>query len=109
MPLPLISIIPALAAGSSLVPHAAGGQIVNSAAGYVAKHYLSTAAFTGLSVNGVSALGVVVALGAATNVIGGAGILGTTIGATGITGALMSACLIASNPVWIPAAIGGTS
>ena len=40
MPLPLIPIISALAAGGTLVPHAAGGMIVTSAAGYVAGTYL---------------------------------------------------------------------
>ena len=47
MPLPLIPIISTLAAGGSLVPHAAGGMIVTSAAGYVAGTYLSTAAIGG--------------------------------------------------------------
>ena len=35
MPLPLVPIIAALAAGGSLVPHAAGGMIVTSAGGYI--------------------------------------------------------------------------
>jgi hypothetical protein len=36
-----------------------------------------------------------------------AGIFGTTLGATGITGMLMSAGLIKSTPVWVPAVVGG--
>ena len=40
MPLPLIPVISALAAGGWLVPHAAGGLIVTSASGYVAGTYL---------------------------------------------------------------------
>jgi hypothetical protein len=48
MPLPLIPVIAALAAGGTLVPHAAGGMIVTSAAGYVAGTYLTTAALGGL-------------------------------------------------------------
>lgn len=48
MPLPLIPIITALAAGGTLVPHAAGGMIVTSATGYVAGTYLSTTAIGSL-------------------------------------------------------------
>jgi hypothetical protein len=48
MPIPLIPIIQALLAGGLLVPHAAGGMIVTSTAGYVAGTYLSTAAVTGI-------------------------------------------------------------
>jgi len=57
MPLPLISIIPALIAGGSLVPHAAGGMMVTSVAGYVAGMYLSTAAITGLIAAATNTLG----------------------------------------------------
>lgn len=109
MPIPLIPVIAAIAAGGTLVPHAAGGMIVTSAAGYVAGTYLSTTAITALLVGGATALGsgVAVVSGAATAVIGSAGIFGTTIGASGITGMLMSAGLIASTPVWVPVAIAG--
>lgn len=109
MPLPLIPVIAALAAGGSLVPHAAGGLIVTSASGYVAGTYLSTAAITTLLAGGATALGTGAAVvsGAAAGVIGSAGIFGTTIGATGITGMLMSAGIIASTPVWVPVAAAG--
>ena len=109
MPLPLIPLVAALAAGGSLVPHAAGGLIVTSATGYVAGTYLSTATITALLVGSATALGTGAAVlsGAAAAAIGGAGIFGTTIGATGITGLLMSAGIIASTPVWVPVAIAG--
>ena len=109
MPLPLFPAIAALAAGGTLVPHAAGGLIVTSAGGYVAGTYLSTAAITTLLAGGATALGTGVAVisGAAAGVIGSAGIFGTTIGATGITGLLMSAGIIASTPVWVPVAAAG--
>lgn len=109
MPIPLLAVLPALAAGGTLVPHAAGGMIVTSASGYVAGTYLSTAAIAGLFAGGVSILGAGTAAiaGAASTVIGSAGIFGTTIGASGITGALMSAGIISSTPIWIPAVAGG--
>jgi hypothetical protein len=109
MPLPLIPVVAALAAGGSLVPHAAGGLIVTSAAGYVAGTYLSTATLTALLVGSATALGTGVAVvsGAASAAIGSAGIFGTTIGASGITGMLMSAGIIASTPVWVPVAVAG--
>ena len=112
MPIPFIAILPALAAGGSFVPHAAGGVIVTSGAagGYVAGTYLSTAAIGTLLTGGLTALGAgtAVVTGAASTVIGGAGIFGTTVGATGITGALMSAGLISATPIWIPIALGGS-
>lgn len=109
MPLPLIPVITALAAGGSLVPHAAGGLIVTSAAGYVTGTYLSTATIATVLAGGATALGTGAAVvsGAAAGVVGSAGIFGTTIGASGITGMLMSAGLIASTPVWIPVAVAG--
>jgi hypothetical protein len=109
MPLPLIAIVQALVAGGSLVPHAAGGMIVTSASGYVAGTYLSTTAIATLVGSGATLLGAGAATvtGAASTIIGSAGIFGTTIGASGITGALMSAGIISSTPIWIPAAIGG--
>lgn len=111
MPLPLIPILAALAAGGSLVPHAGGGLIVTSAFGYVTGTYLSTAAIAGLWVGSASLLaaGVAVVSGAAAALIGGAGIFGTTIGATGITGALMSAGIIAATPIWVPAVLGSVA
>ena len=111
MPLPLIPIISALAAGGTLVPHAAGGMIVTSAAGYVAGTYLSTAAIAGVLATASTALGAgaLYLSGAAGSIIGGAGLFGTTIGASGITGALMSAGVIAATPIWIPLAIGGAA
>jgi hypothetical protein len=111
MAIPLIPIIAALAAGGSLVPHAAGGLIITSAGGYVAGTYLSTAAISTLVLGGVSALGTGAAVvsGAAASVIGGAGIFGTTIGATGLTGVLMSAGVISATPIWVPLAISGAA
>jgi len=109
MPLPLIPVITALAAGGSLVPHAAGGMIVTSTAGYVAGTYLSTTAI-GTLITAASATlgaGALYLSGAAGSIIGGAGLFGTTVGASGITGALMSAGVIASTPIWVPLAAGG--
>ena len=50
MAIPLIPIMTALAAGGSLVPHAAGGLMVSSATagGYVAGTYLGTTAATSI-------------------------------------------------------------
>lgn len=109
MPLPLIPIISALAAGGTLVPHAAGGMIVTSAAGYVAGTYLSTAAIGGLltAASSVLGAGALYLSGAAGSIIGSAGIFGTSVGASGITGALMSVGIISSTPIWVPLAIGG--
>jgi hypothetical protein len=110
MPLPLISIIPALSAGGVLVPHAAGGMIVTTVTGtgYIAGTYLSTFAIGSIITAAATAFGAsaIFASLAVACLIGGAGIFGTTIGATGITGALMSAGLIASTPLWIPVVIG---
>jgi len=111
MPLPLLAIAAALAAGGTLVPHAAGGLIVSTAGGFVAGTYVSTAAIASLVAGGVGAIGAGAALltGAAASAIGSAGIFGTTVGATGLTGALMSVGLISSTPIWVPAAIGGAT
>ena len=105
----MIPVITALAAGGSLVPHAAGGLIVTSAGGYVAGTYLSTATIAALLAGGATALGTgaAVVTGAAASIIGSAGIFGTTVGATGITGLLMSAGIIASTPIWVPVAAVG--
>jgi hypothetical protein len=109
MPLPLV--IAALYAGGSLVPHAAGGLIVSSTAGYVTGTYISTAAIATVlttATTAATALGVGAAIvsGAASTIIGGAGIFGTTIGATGITGALMSAGILSSTPIIVPVLAG---
>lgn len=111
MPLPLIPIIAALATGGSLVPHAAGGLIVTSAAGYVAGTYLSTAAVGALITAASTTLGAgaLYLSGTAASIVGSAGIFGTTIGASGITGALMSAGILSSTPVWVPIAVGGAA
>jgi len=119
MPVPLIPIISALAAGGSLVPHAAGGLIVSStASAYVAGTYLSTAAISGLITAASATLGAGALFfsgatagvsSVAASVVGGAGIFGTTIGATGITGTLMPAGVIASTPVWVPIATGAAA
>jgi hypothetical protein len=108
MPLPLVAIASALAAGGTLVPHATGGLIVTGATGYVAGTFISTAAITGLLATASATLGAsaLYVSGAAASIWGGAGIFGTTIGATGIKGALMSVGLIASTPVWVPLAAG---
>ena len=111
MPLPLIPVISALAAGGTLVPHAAGGMIVTSATGYIAGTYLSTAAISGLLATASATLGAgaLYLSGAAASIVGSAGIFGTTIGASGVMGALMSAGIISSTPVWIPIAVGGAA
>lgn len=109
MPIPLIPIISALAAGGTLVPHAAGGLIVTTTTtGYVAGTYLSTSAIAGLLSTAATTLGTgaIVASGAAASILGGAGIFGTTIGATGITGALMSAGFLPATPVAVPLLAG---
>jgi hypothetical protein len=111
MPIPLIPIISALAAGGTLVPHATGGLIVTGASGYVAGTFLSTSAISGLLTTASATLGagVLYLSGTAASIVGSAGIFGTTIGATGITGALMSAGIISSTPVWVPLAAGGAA
>lgn len=112
MPIPLIpAIISALAAGGTLVPHAAGGLIVSGASGYVAGTYLSTAAIVGLMTTASATLGAgtLFLSGVAASIAGSAGIFGTTIGATGITGVLMSAGILPATPVWVPLAAGGAA
>ncbi|MDT8439588.1 MAG: hypothetical protein RQ729_11330 [Wenzhouxiangellaceae bacterium] len=111
MPLPLIPVISALAAGGSLVPHAAGGMIVTSASGYVAGTYLSTSAIAGVLATASTALGggALYLSGMAGSLIGGAGLFGTQVGSSGLVGMLMSAGLISSTPVWVPLAIGGAA
>lgn len=109
MPIPIVPIIAALAAGGTLVPHAAGGLIVTSVSGYVAGTYLSTAAIGGLltATSTVLGAGALCLSGVAGSIIGSAGIFGTSIGASGVTGGLMSAGLIAATPIWVPIAVGG--
>lgn len=108
MAFPLIPIISALAAGGSLVPHAAGGLIVSSTGGYVAGTYLSSAAISSLLVGSGALLGVgaLSASGIATAIIGSAGYFGTTVGATGITGWLMSVGIISATPIMYPVGVG---
>ena len=111
MPIPLIPIITALAAGGTLVPHAAGGLIVTGAGGYIAGTFLSTSAISGILATASATLGAgaLYLSGTAASIVGSAGIFGTTIGASGITGALMSAGIISSTPVWVPLAVGGAA
>lgn len=111
MPIPLIPIISALAAGGTLVPHATGGLIVTGATGYISGTFLSSAAISGLLATASATLGAgtLYLSGAAASIVGSAGIFGTTIGATGITGALMSAGIISSTPVWVPLSVGGAA
>jgi hypothetical protein len=72
MPIPLIPIIAALAAGGTLVPHAAGGMIVTSAAGYVAGTYLTTSAIAGLiaGATATTAAGLTLAFSSMKGIIG---------------------------------------
>ena len=111
MPLPFIPVVSALAAGGSLVPHAAGGMIVTSATGYVAGTYLSTSAIAGIvaATTSVIGAGALYVTGTAGKLIGGPGVFGTTMGATGVTGMLMSAGVLPSTPIWVPVAIGGAA
>jgi hypothetical protein len=111
MPLPIVPVIAALATGGTLVPHAAGGMIVTSASGYVAGTFLSTAAINGLltAVSTTLGGGAIYLSGAASSIIGGAGVFGMKIGASGITGALMSAGIISSTPLWAPLSAGGAA
>jgi hypothetical protein len=111
MPIPLIPIISALAAGGTLVPHAAGGLIVTGAGGYIAGTFLSTSAISGILATASATLGAgaLYLSGTAASIVGSAGIFGTTIGASGITGALMSAGIISSTPVWVPLAVGSAA
>ena len=108
MPIPLIAIISAISASGSLVPHAAGGMMITSTAGYVAGTYLSTAAIGGLLTAASTVLGVgaLYVSGAASAIIGSAGIFGTTAGSSGITGVLMSVGIISATPLWVPLAVG---
>lgn len=112
MPLPLIPVIAALAAGGTLVPHAGGGLIVTAATGgYVAGTYLSTATIATIVAGATATVGAGAAAvtGAASALIGSAGIFGTTIGASGFTGVLMSAGILPSTPIAVPIAIGGAA
>ncbi|MBA4500864.1 hypothetical protein [Marinobacterium marinum] len=122
MPIPLIPVLSALAAGGSLVPHAAGGLIVSGASGYVAGTYLSTSAIAALLTTagtaGVAGLAAFTGLlssaaGAVSSgtsaAIGSTGILGTSIGASGIKGALVSLGVIPTVSVALPFALGGAA
>ena len=108
MPFPLMAVASALAAGGSLVPHAAGGMIVTGAGGYVAGTYLGTTAIAGL-------------LGAATATVSGtvlaavgavkSGVLGggaaAAARATGVNGPLMSAGMLSAAKIAVPVLAGG--
>ena len=110
MPIPLIPLITALSAGGSLVPHAAGGMIVSAAAGgYVTGTYLGTAAIASIITVATTTvtLSAAVLTGAASTIVGSAGIFGTTIGASGLTGFLMSAGILQSTPIVLPIAVAG--
>jgi hypothetical protein len=111
MPIPLIAVISAISAGGSLVPHAAGGMMITSPAGYVAGTYLSTAAIGGLltAASTVFGVGALYVSGAASAIIGSAGIFGTTVGSSGITGILMSVGIISTTPLWVPLVAGGAA
>ena len=111
MPIPLIPIISALAAGGTVVPHATGGLIVTGAGGYIAGTFLSTTAISAIigTASATLGAGALYLSGAAASIVGSAGIFGTTIGASGITGALMSAGIISSTPAWVPIAAGGAA
>jgi len=108
MPIPLIPVIAAIAAGGHLVPHAAGGMIVTSLGGYVTGTYLSSTAIAGLLTTAGTTLGAGALLlsGAAASIVGSAGVFGTTIGSTGITGGLMSAGILPATPVAVPILAG---
>jgi hypothetical protein len=108
MPIPLVAIAAAYAAGGQLVAHSAGGMIMSVGGSYVAGTYLSTAAITALWTGSITlaGAGAVALSGAASAAIGGAGIFGTTLGSTGIIGWLMSAGIISSTPIWLPILIG---
>ncbi len=111
MPLPLIAVASALAAGGTLVPHAAGGMIVTAAGGYVAGTYLSTAAVATIiaTATATAGAGLAAVAGTASAIIGSAGIFGTTVGATGLTGVLMSAGVLPSTPIIVPVAVGAAT
>lgn len=112
MALPLIPILTALAAGGSLVPHAAGGMIVSGASGYVAGTYLSTAAIAGISaVGGALGAGVACATGAASSALGFLGAKVAAIGAGSATVATTAAApvAVASAPLLTPVAVGGAA
>ena len=129
MPIPLIPIIAAWAAGGTLVSHAAGGAIVTGAGGYVAGTYLSCAAISGLyaaasaaavgacavaagvvgnTIAATSATAAAVASGASASVASAAGAAGVT-GASVAKGALVSAGLLPAVPMWIPIAVAGVT
>lgn len=104
MPIQIIAIIQALAAGGSLVPHAAGGLIVTlGSSGYVAGTYLSTSALAAyLTAAGVTAAAGIWTVLGLSGLIGSAGFMGSTIGANGLVGWLMGIGILPSTPIWIP-------
>lgn len=111
MPIPLLAIVSALAAGGTLVPHAAGGMIVNAAGGYVAGTYLSTAAISSVVAAATATLGAgaAAALGTASAIVGGAPAVVATVGTTGVVGRVAAAVASPIAKVLFPIAICGVA
>lgn len=118
MPIPLVPIFAALAAGGTLVPHAAGGMIVTSAAGYVAGTYLSTSVIAGLLAGATATAGAGLALAFGSV----RGILGATLARTAVptvtattvaTGTAVTATTgvmgLLTGPVGISLTVGGAA
>ncbi len=104
MPIPLIAVVSALAAGGTLVPHADGGMIVTAAGGYVAGTYLSTTAIAGVVAAATATLGggALAVTSTASTIAGSAAVVGT-VGAAG------TAAVAGPGPVagkLLPLAIG---
>lgn len=117
MPIPLVTVLSALAAGGSLVPHAAGGMIVTSASGYVAGTFLSTSAIATL-VNGAAATagaGLALAFNSMRGMIGAtlartaapSVVAGTTIG----SGTAVSSAIVGflTGPIGLSLTTGGVA
>ena len=106
MAIPLV--VSALLAGGVLVPHAAGGLIVSSSAGYVAGTYLSTTAIAGiLGAAATSAgAGVAVATGVGRSVLTR---FFTTQAATTVVGTTTVATGTAAATVGVETAVGAVT
>ncbi len=116
MAFPLIPIVTALAAGGTLVPHAAGGMIVTAAGGYVAGTYLSTVAIGGVLAVATAAVGsgLALAVSAAKGVIGASlarAAVPTLAGTATLTGGAASAGVVSllTAPVWLSLTTGGVA
>lgn len=112
MAFPLIPIATALAAGGSLVPHAAGGMIVTSAGGYVAGTYLSTSAIAGLltAATATAGTGVALAIGSVKGLLGATLARTAAIGSTSaVTGTAATAGVAGAlaSPLWLSLSAGG--